>query len=565
MVQIVPPAGWQPAQAASAPIASGATHAGPPPLNRVAVETQLELEPSQPFSVTAVLGQTWAMWTVGLTTAIALAAVVWLLLAPSAPQSVDDSAVNASQTASTTANANAEERSKPAGQTPLVVDKEAEAAKTAMPGPVTKDSDTASKPPIAPVKTEEPAARQTPAQPTADNNKSSDVALFGDLPGELADSDGPSPADIRKTPRPMIDVPARFEERLPQLELTDVPLARAVEILAELSTVPITIDVDLLVERGISPRRTVTVKLQSTTIGKALEEVVGQLGLAAAVDHSQAMITAPPEYRENLRQVKYSVNDLTGDGQKNVAAMIPIVRGLVAPESWQENGGRGKVEASDSALVVMQTGDVHQQILVFCEKLRNARHKPLRSRDDPERFALATRLEQAQKVLDQRLSVNFHQPTPLAKVVAALQQRANVGIVVDHAALAAIETSDRVEATLTVKDVTLAAALKKLLRPLGMAYRVIGRDVIQITSKEAADERLELEFYPIKAWLDAGFTGPKLAERLKARVAGRTWSDVGGAGEIYFDEPSGCLIVLQSQPTQAAVARLLGSPVPKKG
>ena len=50
-----------------------------------------------------------------------------------------------------------------------------------------------------------------------------------------------------------------------------------------------------------------------------------------------------------------------------------------------------------------------------------------------------------------------------------------------------------------------------------------------------------------------------LAERLKTRVAASTWSDVGGPGEVYFDPPSQCLIVLQSQPVQAAVERLPGS------
>ena len=43
-----------------------------------------------------------------------------------------------------------------------------------------------------------------------------------------------------------------------------------------------------------------------------------------------------------------------------------------------------------------------------------------------------------------------------------------------------------------------------------------------------------------------------LVERLKARLPDATWSDPGGPGVIYYDGPSQCLIVLQSQPVQRA-------------
>ena len=94
------------------------------------------------------------------------------------------------------------------------------------------------------------------------------------------------------------------------------------------------------------------------------------------------------------------------------------------------------------------------------------------------------------------------------------------------------------EATLTVEKQGLGAALTALLRPLGLTYRAIGANTIQVTTKEAAEERLELEFYPVGPWLDKGIPGPKLADALKARVAASTWSDAGGLADACFDPPS---------------------------
>ena len=100
-------------------------------------------------------------------------------------------------------------------------------------------------------------------------------------------------------------------------------------------------------------------------------------------------------------------------------------------------------------------------------------------------------------MLERPVTANFHQPAPLAKVLAFLAEAAGSDILIDRAALAAVETSDRVEATLTAKKQALGAALSELLRPLGLTYRAVGPSTIQVTTKEAADERLELEFYPV--------------------------------------------------------------------
>ena len=160
---------------------------------------------------------------------------------------------------------------------------------------------------------------------------------------------------------------------------------------------------------------------------------------------------------------------------------------------------------------------------------------PFRSREEPEHFALATRWEQARGMLNRPLTATFREPAPLAKILAFLAEATGTDILVDRAALALAETSDRMEATVTAKQQALGPVLVNLLRPLGLAYRVVGPMAIQVTTAEAAAERLEIEFYPVGAWLAQGISGPHLAERLKARVAATTWSDVGGFGEVYFD------------------------------
>ena len=374
-----------------------------------------------------------------------------------------------------------------------------------------------------------------------------------------------------KLPPPPVDVAARMADVLPGIELSDVPLVRAIEILADMSTLPITLDPDAMRLLGVAPRDPISLRLDATTIGRALQAVAAKRGLAVTVDNGQVIVTLPAEQRETLRTVPYTVSDLTGDEKAVAAELAALLRRLVAPDSWKGGGGRGTVEPKDRLLTVTQTREVHRQVLVFCEKLRNARQKPLRSHDRPEQFTLTTRTGQARAMLDRQVTVNFYEPAPLGKILDFLAKATDSDILIDHAALAAAETSDRVETSLSVEKRPLRAVLDELLRPLGLAYRAVGPNVLQVTSAGAADERLELEFYPIGRRLaeeasprplageGQGVRAAKLVERLKAAVATPTWNDAGGPGEVYFDAPSQCLIVLQSQPAQAAIERFLAA------
>ena len=211
-------------------------------------------------------------------------------------------------------------------------------------------------------------------------------------------------------------------------------------------------------------------------------------------------------------------------------------------------------------MLVIQSGDIHQQVLDFCEKLRLARHKPLRSRGDHQRFSLATRSQRAHRLLAQSVTVNFHQPAPLTQILTNLAEATQADILIDRIALAAAKTSDQVQGSLVAQETPLGGALSDLLRPLGLAFRAVDDRTLQITTPEALDERMELEFYGLDRWLKQGVTGPTLVERLKARVGNRSWSDAGGPGDIYFDAPSGYILVLQSQPVQAALGQLLVKP-----
>ncbi|HID78037.1 MAG TPA: DUF1559 domain-containing protein [Planctomycetaceae bacterium] len=388
----------------------------------------------------------------------------------------------------------------------------------------------------------------------------------------------PQPADAERTRAPVAEpedwqtalveagtasepVGAELQERLGQplrsIVFSDTPLRRAVETWGQLSGLAVTIDVEALRESGVGLADPIRLELKETTLGEVLQRVLAARGLTCVVQKGQILVTTPMRVDDRLRQVSYAVSDLAAGEPGGMAALAELIQRVVVPESWQAAGGPGTIVVKGPALVVTQTDAVHYRVLEFCEKLRVARGLPLRSRLEPERFTLATHLQRARAKLERPVSANFHDPVPVARILEYLEQVGGMTILVDRLALGEDDMLLQVEATLKVTEEPLRDALAKVLWPLGLAARVIDETTLQVTTRHAVASRLELEFYPIRDLLTGTMTAEAVIEQIKGGVAGDTWSDAGGPGVIHFDRPSGCLLVLQSQPVQAEVDQLL--------
>ncbi|NQU20366.1 MAG: hypothetical protein HQ567_03720 [Candidatus Nealsonbacteria bacterium] len=423
------------------------------------------------------------------------------------------------------------------------------------PGPATEPQPTDPEPPADPPEdgTTDPDPANPPEEPIDPPEEPNDPVDPPDPPADPVDN----PPPVERPELVQVDVQARLADTVAEVELTQVPLADAVEFLSQLSTVPITLDVDAMQQLGVTPRDPVSVGLTETTVGRILGKMISDRGLAAEIDDGQVLVTSPAERRQTLRQRRYTLHLLVGDKASTTAELAAMVRKLVAPASWDTAGGRGTVAPDGNALAVVQTAEVHHHILFFCEKLRVARGLSPRSRINPDLFKLDTRHQRARRALSLPVTVNFHHPAPLQQIAAHLEEPTGLDILFDRVAMARQRWSPTSEASVNAEKEPLGVVLRQLLDPMGLAYRVIDAKTLQITTAAAASARMQLEFYPVGKLLGNGRPAAELSEQIRTGVAPTTWTSTGGPGVLYFDESSTCLIVLQSQPAQVALGRLL--------
>ena len=174
---------------------------------------------------------------------------------------------------------------------------------------------------------------------------------------------------LQRVPPRVVNVATRMAMPIRGFEVRGQGLADFVALVSDASTIPITLDADALLAFGQSPSARVSVKLTDTTVSDLLDAALEPLHLGYQVRDGQLIVGYPPQ--EKSRQVRYAVSDLAADDAA-LGELAALVRRMIAPESWQQSGGKGSIVAGNGTLVIDQTEPALAQILVFCEKLRVA-------------------------------------------------------------------------------------------------------------------------------------------------------------------------------------------------
>lgn len=137
-----------------------------------------------------------------------------------------------------------------------------------------------------------------------------------------------------------INVQSRLGEVIPGMEFSAMPFGRAIGLLAALSGLPITLDPDAMERLGVTLYDPITARMTDATLEEILQQISAKRGMVFVEEDGQVVVTSPVEEREELRRVRYTVADLTGDDKAAMENLAALVQKFVYPESWQSAGTR---------------------------------------------------------------------------------------------------------------------------------------------------------------------------------------------------------------------------------
>ncbi len=150
--------------------------------------------------------------------------------------------------------------------------------------------------------------------------------------------------------------------------------------------------------------------------------------------------------------------------------------------------------------------------------------------------------------------------TPLGEAIATTSRLHDIPIVIDNLALQEIGLDPDVGVNIDLKNVSLRSFLRLMLRDLDLTY-LIKDQVMQITTKEAAEENLVTEIYQLPD--NVAKKSPQIMTIIQSHIQPDTWEVLGGTSVI--SELDHLLIVSTTSDVHDQVEAFLNRLVSKYG
>jgi hypothetical protein len=360
-------------------------------------------------------------------------------------------------------------------------------------------------------------------------------------------------ADEEPLPRPAprkIDIARRLADPIDAIEMSDMPLADFLQLVIDMTALPITLDPSALSAIKASPESKISVNLKATKVGDVLTAALAPHNLGYIATDTQVMVLPMASVKGELRQIKHEIGDLAKT-EAEATVLAEAIHACIDPMSWDDVGGRGTLKVDGTTLIVTQSPEAHFAIVVLCEKLRLARKLPTRSNYPAEVVSLTPKAIAADAILDTPVTVNFVPPTRLGRVAEHLKRTTGLRMIVDYHALAEAGWTPEGEVKAGVAGQPLSAFLDRLSRRMEVAWRVVDGQTVQLTTPAALIANADVEVYPIAAGDSAA-----LLDRLQNELGSELFAQ-GGGGALRYDSVGQTLIARLPQASQRQLMELL--------
>jgi len=350
------------------------------------------------------------------------------------------------------------------------------------------------------------------------------------------------------------DIPTQLAVVVPGIEFERVTVANFADFIAAFVDVPVTLDLDAMLARGVSANTELAFQFRGVTVQQLLDVSLERVGLVVVAGTHGLLITTSAALNRDMRTESYDVFDLADDESK-ADVLGRQVASLIAPSSWRETEGQGTWSVSDHSLEVYQTDAGHFQVVRFLDRLRLARGLLPRGELAYDLVDLVPAFEKAEAELNRPITMSFPEPTTVAAILDFLQTETDLRLLTHWQETAQVGWLPTTKTTAAGTAQPLGTQLDNWLEPHGLGYRLPDAKTLQITSKTSLAATRELEIYPLTGVAESDAAA--LIEQLKREVGEEPMQAATSTDAIVFDPPSRSLLVSRPQPDQRKIARWL--------
>ena len=356
------------------------------------------------------------------------------------------------------------------------------------------------------------------------------------------------PLDERPAPR-VIDAKARLADVIPAIEFHDIALADFVHFLTQLTTVPITLDLQSMQISQVSSSRKVTYEGTNVTASKLLGEVLKPLRLEQTLVDFHVVIRRPLPSENGLRTVPHKVDDLAdnlADAQQLATSVMRIAAPLPDDAIAAAQLPSDQIQVAVDQFVITRDEQTHLRVMTVLERLRLARGISPATKRGQALIDQTSPWKVREQLQQRRVTVSYLKPVRITTIARQIGQQLEMNIVFDWQRMESERWSPESTATCAEVNEPASDVLTRLFAPMGLGYLVVDGETIQITTAARAAAIREIDLYTLPEHLAAD----AIIAKLQARIP---------AASFFFDKTSRHVVVAAPQSKHATVAQSLAA------
>jgi hypothetical protein len=390
------------------------------------------------------------------------------------------------------------------------------------------------------------------------------------------------------------------------------PLSEVAAVIQEDLNFPIQLDVRAMEEIGVTRDNPVTFSISGVSAKTGLKLLLHQLLLTTYIEDEVLMISTAEEADAHLYAVVYDVTDLVYfetatpasfsgwmseqstvpvqlgrnaphcEPKTDFESLIDLITKTIRPSSWDEVGGNGSIQSFEAihAIVVSQTGDIHEEVKDLLDQLHSLRHPgkgsgksaesprlnvplelPAEKKTSGEQDSKEAERTKFRAALAKRVSPDFTEAS-LDDIAEYLRKESGLRVVVDAKE---IESEKLGKISARLKDVELKTAMNSMLRSNKLGWTVAD-GVFWITTEGRIEEMLETRVYDVSDLRPADqndekapFDYNQLIDMITATIRPTSWDAVGGPCNIepFSQGKVHSISILQNWRTHEQIRELL--------
>ena len=359
----------------------------------------------------------------------------------------------------------------------------------------------------------------------------------------------PVPKALRVNPE------TALQEIYPGISYQDQPLIDFARNLFSLTQVPFQLDSQAVLDGQLDPYVTISVAGSQTNISDLLTQALEAHNLEWNWNTDKNIVVISAKTSEQIEPYEIALDPILGITQDNVAKLINGIQLIIAPETWNTNGGSATIKFSESKLELEQTPAISRQVQSLIDKLTIA----AKLKADPQNKALAESLTsvftQSAKIRESDGKFYSLQLQPIAQILKQLRDEEGVTILLNWNEMAKENWNPNLRVPWLSKERSFEKTLRELTNSMGLAYRLVNQDTLEITTKQKYWSATRLEIYPCQKQLQKRYTGDQIIQFLKEGIA----ADLPRQSltQVIYSPDYECVIAVLPDPLHIRVEKIL--------